>query len=184
MVMDGQTMNLVKKTVAEKNTNVLDYYRDNSNLEIVDLFKFLYQSCFGCEHLVSNYDDALCKIMLEAEHSEQDDLPNIELLDGNYCRLHLKLFTNKDSKEKLCLAFINSAQIQPDGKERLEEQLQKLLGYASEGLIEFDCATLKQDIETWKNQGYPAVHHSETFRKTHHPAYRVIMKKYLRELLH
>lgn len=166
----------------EKNCTVLDYYHENTCLEISDLFKFLYQSCFGCEHLVSNYDDALKRIIEEAKLCESDDLPDVEYLDGEYCRVHLKSLNTKDLLEWLCRTFIDSSKIHSEGEKRLEEQLKMLLRYSETGIICFDKDILEQEISKWRKQGFPPVHHSDTFREAHHPAYRVILKKYLNEL--
>lgn len=166
----------------DKNRTVLDYYRENTHLEIRDLFKFLYQSCFGCEHLVSNYDDALKRILDEAKSCESDDLPNVEYLDGEYCRIHLKAVNTRNSLEWLCRKFIDSSGARPEGEKRLEEQLRMLLQYAEAGTIRFDMDILAKEIVEWRKLGFVPVHHSETYREAHHPAYRVILKRYLNEL--
>lgn len=166
----------------EKNSTVLEYYRENTCIEIKDLFKFLYQSCFGCEHLVSNYDDALKRMINEAELCELDDLPDVEYLDGEYCRIHLKAVNEGNSLERLCRMFIESSGTHPEGEKRLEEQLEILQRYSETGEIRFDEDVLKREIIEWKKLGFPAVHHSDIFREAHHPAYRVILKKYINEL--
>lgn len=164
-----------------KNCTVLDYYSENSCLEICDLFKFLYQSCFGCEHLVSNYDDALKRIIEEAKSCQLDDLPDVEYLDGEYCRIHLKSINTRESLDWLCRIFIDSSKRHLEGEKRVEEQLKILLQYAENGIIRFDKDILEQEINEWRKQGFPPIHHSDNFRKAHHPAYRVILKEYLNE---
>lgn len=166
----------------EKNCSVLDYYRENTCLEISDLFKFLYQSCFGCEHLVSNYDDALKRILAEAKLSELDDLPDVEYLDGEYCRVHLKALKSRDSLEGLCRTFVDSSKRHTEGEKRLEEQLKILLQYSETGMICVNKDILEQEVNKWRDLGFPPIHHSDKFREAHHPTYRVIMKKYLNEL--
>lgn len=161
---------------------ILEYYKENTNIEIQDLFKFLYQSCFGCEHLVSDYDNALKRIMDEAVEADNDDLPDVEYLDGEYCRVHLKAFATKDLLECLCRVFIDSSKTHVEGEERLEQQLQLLKEYVTDGLMDFDLEQLNSAIDDWKKMGFPPVHHSDSFREAHHPAYRVIMKKYLQKL--
>ena len=163
----------------EKNSTVLDYYRENTCLEIKDLFKFIYQSCFGCEHLVSNYDDVLNRIINEAQSCELDNLPDVEYLDGEYCRIHLKAINSQKSLEWLCRAFIDSSKTHPEGEKRLEEQLENLLLYSESGMIHFERDILEKEIIEWRELGFPPIHHSETFRRAHHPSYRVILKEYL-----
>lgn len=164
------------------NCTVLEYYRGNTQIGICDLFKFLYQSCFGCEHLVTDFDDAFNRIIKESECCENDDLPNVEFLDGDYCRVHLKALKTKDSLEWLCRAFIDSSKVHPEGEKRLEEQLGKLIEFSEAGIIKFDKEMLEREIDAWRKQGFPPIHHSELFRESHHPSYRVISTKYLQEI--
>ena len=58
------------------------YCRANPDLEIQDLLKYLYQSCFGCEHFVSDFSAALGGIVGELAEAQLDDLPEIEPLES------------------------------------------------------------------------------------------------------
>ncbi len=88
-------------------------------LQIQDIMKFLHQSSFGCEHMVSDLDAVIERICKERE-------------------------------------TLKSAQKEP------------------EGMNEFEVA-----IAEWKSKGYPALHHSDEFRATYHPSYRVIANRYV-----
>ena len=48
----------------DKNTRalLLEHYRRYPKLGAEDVFKYLYQSSFGCEHLVSDEERVLCYI--------------------------------------------------------------------------------------------------------------------------
>ena len=165
-----------------RNIDVLDYYKQNTDIEITDLFKFLYQSCMGCEHLVSDFDKALAWIEDEYTRAFDDDLPPVEALDGGFCRVHLKAMKNKDSLKDLCEVFILSSKKQQDGIERLENELKRLVVFADNKELKFSKSEVLDAIEQWRNQGFPAIHHSENFRKKYNPAYRVIAKEYLNRL--
>lgn len=162
-----------------RNDTLIAYCSENTFLEIQDVFKYLYQSCLGCEHLVSDSSNALDRIRDELKAADMDDLPEIEMLDGDYCRVHLKAINERLSAEKLCGLFVLSAQTYADGRERLENELRNLISYAEDGLIPFK----KEDVETaifkWQQAGLEPVHHSASFREHHHPAYRVIRKEFL-----
>lgn len=162
-----------------RNNDVLSYFKQNTDTEITDLFKFLYQSCFGCEHLVTDYDRALKWIKEEYESAEADDLPEVEYLDGDFCRVHLKALRDEQSLETLCEVFIKSSGKREDGLVRLEKELAKLVAYSKNRELRFSEEELAEAIEKWRAQGFPAIHHSEKFRKAHNPAYRVIKKEYL-----
>lgn len=155
------------------------YCRANPDLEIQDLLKYLYQSCFGCEHFVSDFSAALGGIMGELAEAQLDDLPEIEPLDGEYCRVHLKALRGGLSPEILCRLFILSARPRPDGRVRLEAALAEAVSLAEEGLLPFSAEALQAATLRWRADGFNPVHHSDAFRTRHHPAYRVIKKAYL-----
>lgn len=161
------------------NSPVVDYFRENTGVEIPDIFKFLFQSCFGCEHLVSDYETALKRIEDEMQNAAADDLPGIEQLDGDYCRVHLKMIKDGQTAQKLCRIFILSSAAVPDAKARLETELEKLISYCDGNGLPFSKKEMAQKTEEWRKDGFPPVHHSENFRAIHRPAYRVIKKEYL-----
>lgn len=163
-----------------ENNSILSCFGREASLQ--DVFKFLFQSCFGCEHLVSDAAGALSMLKKELAFADQDDLPEIEPLDGDFCRVHLKILNKGLSPETLCRLFLLSAQKQADGASRLEQSLENLLQYARERRLPFSENEVSEQIHLWKSSGYPAVHHSEGYREAHHPAYRVIRKDFLRLL--
>ena len=61
--------------------------------------------------------------MGELAEAQLDDLPEIEPLDGEYCRVNLKALRGGLSPEILCRLFILSARPRPDGRVRLEAAL-------------------------------------------------------------
>jgi uridine kinase len=48
-----------------------------------------------------------------------------------------------------------------------------------EGLLPFTSEAFDRELTLWREQDYPAIHHSEAFRTAYRPAYRVIAKEYL-----
>ncbi|MDO4938422.1 MAG: hypothetical protein Q4E54_00465 [Lachnospiraceae bacterium] len=163
---------------------VIKYCRDNEGLEIRDVFKFLYQSCFGCEHLISDPETVHDRIRDEMQYAESDDLPDIEMLDGDFCRVHLKAFNEDNGVETLTGMFLLSAQKQEDGMARLQDSLEELPELAYKGLIPFDKDDIQKAVTEWQDNGFSPVHHSVTFRERHHPAYRVVKKELLKDLHH
>lgn len=175
------TVNIMN-TVNPANNSVFEYFGNNPDAKLQDLFKFMYQSCFGCEHLVSDYDNALKWMLAEAKTAESDDLPDVEYLEGEYCRVHLKAVKGRENLEKLCGLFIKSSQHYVDGTDRLERELTELMQHVQSGDIALNADELAKETDEWRKEGFPAIHHSDYFRNAHHPAYRVIKKEYLDEL--
>lgn len=153
-------------------------------LRIQDFFKFIYQSSFGCEHLLSDVASAETYIRKEAE-SQQGETANgepVEPLDGDYCRVHLSYLKEGLSPETFAKLFVRSAEHVADGQSALEKKLEALTELVAEKKLPFAPEELATEIEEWKNAGYPACHHSEQFREKYHPAYRLMKKEYARFL--
>ena len=160
------------------------YCRCNPGLGLQDLFKYLYQSCLGCEHFVADEAKALAHIYEELPEAGADDLPEVEWLEGDFCRFHLKGLKDGATPEILCRLFLRSAQKQPEGAARLTLALEEVLALAREGRLPFSREEAQGAVARWKSAGLPPLHHSEEFRKQHHPAYRVIRKEFLKELFY
>lgn len=154
---------------------ILNQFKIYPKLELQDLMKFLYQSCFGCEHLVSNFS----KVKSNIEHELQDNkdsFNSIEELDGDYVRIHLNYGLSVDTLSTL---FILSSQQEKKGIKQLEEKNQSLMDLISNNELPFSVEESKCILSKWKEDNYPAIHHSNTFNQLYHPAYRLIHKKYV-----
>ena len=64
---------------------LITHYRAYPHLQIQDLFKYLHQSAFGCEHLVSSPAAAAQRIT--AEYGDGLTSAAVEPLDGDYSRV-------------------------------------------------------------------------------------------------
>lgn len=165
-----------KKSTRE---NLLEHYKKYPAIQMRDLFKYLYQSAFGCEHMVSSLQGATEYIRRENESREPCGDGEIDLLDGEYARVHLSWLDRGLSAETLAKLFFASAKKETDGEARLKKGLKAALELAEEGLLPFSAGELETAIGQWEALGYPPVHHSEEFRRRYRPAYRVIAVRYL-----
>ena len=177
---------------------IMDHYNRYPELQIRDILKFLHQSSFGCEHLLSDPSAAVDYIRREAEsccqyksaenrgcHQEDAQCHRchqeaaVEMLDGEYCRVHLEYLKKGLSAETFGKLFFLSAQHQEDGREMLEEKLAVLTELVQEKILPFETEDVERAVEKWRSEDYAACHHSEEFRTAYHPAYRVIRKEYV-----
>ena len=159
-------------------TLLLQHYQTYPALQPEDIFKLLFHSACGCEHLVSNEQAALRYIQNEyAAHGASADA-RIEPLDGAYVRVHLGVLQNGLHPGTLARLFCLSAKTEPDGKASLAEMLAVAEDMIKQGELPLDPAEFAQKLDAWRAQGYPAIHHSDAFRRAYAPAYRVIAKKY------
>ena len=154
---------------------ILNQFQTYPKLELQDLMKFLYQSSFGCEHLVSDFSKVKSNIKQELQDNK-DPYDSIEELDGDYVRLHLNYGLNINTLSTL---FILSSQQEKNGIKQLEDKLQILLELISNHTLPFSLKESTKILLKWKEEGYPAIHHSNAFNQLYHPAYRLIHKKYV-----
>ena len=150
--------------------------------QIQDVFKYLHQSAFGCEHLVSSLDAAEAYINREYAQVDRAAPPLIEPLDGGYSRVHLSCLNTGSSAGTLARYFFLSAKREPNAAVELTQKLEIAKKLVSEHLLPFSTEEFKSAVEEWKNTGYPALHHSDAFRNAYHPAYRVIANEFIPQL--
>lgn len=141
-----------------------------------DAVKLAYQNTYGAGHLVS--DPAAALEYLKAEAAPLSRQPGRSLLEpvGNgRCRLYL------DAEDALGLSvesagflFLEGAHPSTLGPEALDCPLSLLRNMATLGETPFSRAQLDAYLAEYDGQGRPMVSHSEPYRKTYRPAYRVL----------
>ena len=147
-------------------------------LQVRDVFKFLYQSAFGCEHMVSAGDGVREYIETEFAGISTQNEALIEELDGNYCRVHLSYLNTGLSAETLAKLFVFSAK-KEDGLSALKEKLAIAREMIADGLLPFSAEEFDSAVKEWESGGYSTVRHSDAFREKYKPAYRVISKDFV-----
>ena len=158
---------------------IMAHIRQYPQLQIADLFKFFYQSAFGCEHMISSPEAVLAYLAREAESLPAEASPAVDRLDGTYSRVHLGWLGAGLSVETLAKLFCLSAKAEERGREALEEKLAVAAQMAEEGILPVSLAEFSAAHTAWRAEGHPPVHHSQCFREAYHPAYRVIAEKYI-----
>lgn len=171
-----------------ENTNktrelLIEHYNTYPRLEVSDIFKFIFQSAYGCEHLVSSEERALNYIKEELKRVSGDEAPRVDRLDGDYSRVYLSCLNDKVTPEVMAKYFCLSAKVEPDGRERLLEKIAVARELIRDGTIPLSLRDFDELNEKWREAGYPAIHHSDSFREAYHPAYRVIANEYLKHLI-
>lgn len=159
-----------------------EHFQNYPRLQLRDVFKFLHQSSFGCEHLLADASAAIEYIRKEAAECRAHQGEWIEPLDGDFCRVHLDFIKNGLNAETLGKLFFLSAKPVENGRELLEGKLSVLTELIREGKMPFSLEAVEKEIEKWREACFPAYHHSEDFREHYAPAYRVIKKEYARFL--
>ena len=169
-------------------TFLLEQCARYTELQPQDLLKALHQSVYGCGHFVTDEEGGIRFLRQEMASARPAPGPSIELLDGDFCRVHLHwASTRKIAPETLFRLFAASAELAEGTEEGcravLEEKLAVLLDLAAEGALPFAAEAVEAAVAAWREAGYPACHHSDRVRALWAPAYRVIHQDHLR-LLH
>ena len=157
---------------------LMEQYDAYPAMQIRDVFKFLHQSAFGCEHLVSSLEKAVSYIKEEYEGIDCTQSKRIEPLDGDYSRVPLTLLADGLSADTLSKLFYMSAK-KEDGAALLKEKLNAARELIAEKHLPFDADAFDRAADEWEGEGFPAVRHSDAFREAYKPAYRVIANAYV-----
>ena len=123
---------------------IINHYKQYPSLQIQDLFKFIYQSSFGCEHLVSSLERATNYIKEEYSSMDKSKTYDIEMLDGNYSRVPLCYIDKGLSIETFAKLFYLSSKKEENGFILLENKLNTLLELAKDSLLPFSVDEIKE----------------------------------------
>lgn len=147
-------------------------------LEMQDLLKCLHQSVFGCGHFVSDEAAGLALLYRETEGGLLPDGPEAEMIGGGFCRVHLRTLRRTGlAPETLFRLFALSAAGPAGDGAALEDALVVLLDLARAGRLPFPYEETAAAVDAWRQEGFPACHHSERFRAAYRPAYRVVRQE-------
>lgn len=188
---DFETPNTAAKTHGIKEL-IKSHQKMRPGLEIQDIYKLLYQSVFGPEHLLNPGAES----DLEKEFAALTDEPStaeplVENIsaDAEVVRINLRLFKkNNLSLEKLwAVMVISERDLRPranaEGFEKTWEEFKKLISEKELNLNPAELETFDKMINAAKKttDAYPTVHHSGKYRQDYKPAYRVVKNSVFRE---
>lgn len=173
---------------------LLKHYNCYPKMQIQDMVKLIYQNEFGGGHLIKNKDDSLLKLEEEfcllRRYSSNINIHVSELFEdigNNLLRLNLfSILKKKNNKENnTCIElstinnfFVNTANSISGKKERFEEKLEILKKCCRDRLLSFSIIDVEDYLKEYKAKGYPIVSHSEIYRSTYLPSYRIVECKY------
>ena len=165
----------------QTSTELLNHIKKYPLLTPRDTFKFLYQSVFGCEHMVSSSDFVVSYIKEEFKSTFYKK-EVVEPLDGNFSRVNLEIISRGMSAETLGTLFVLSSKKEKGTLADLKEKIAILKELVQNGFTPFDAEEFSNELALWESQGFPAIHHSEEFRQNYHPSYRVISNDFIKLL--
>ena len=180
---------------------LLEHFRKYPEMEISDAVKLLYQSEFGGGHMIADPARSLERIRREwrdmagcsvcGRFSDQAAVTPVsgrlaaaadsraakmvcESIGGGMYRIHLAALDDGLAAETLNEMFVQTADRKVGTRESFENKLEILVECCKSGALPFDEAQVRAYLKEYRQQGYPAVSHSDRFREQYHPAYRVV----------
>lgn len=155
--------------------------RTHPSMTPQDIAKLCYQAAYGAEHLLSDLDRARGYLLREFEATPADGtVPLIEPISDTVARVNIAAWKARGlSPDTLFDLFAATASVSGEGEARLVE-------YLAEAEVLLTQAETRISPEDWQaffawyaRNGYPAIHHSEAYRKAEKPAYRIVGRKLL-----
>lgn len=151
-------------------------------LGVQDLVKALYQSEFGCGHLVSDPERGLRWLLSESAECVNDGTPPVESL-GAFSRVHLRALQQTSlAPETLFRLFALSAREPAGDMAHFLCRLEAMEVSIDAGELPLCPDEAHAFLADYRAAGCPATHHSEAFRASYSPAYRVMRSDFARFL--
>ncbi len=147
-------------------------------LQIVDLYKLLYQSTLGNGHALT--DSAEAQKWMNEDLKDLDKRPMEPLADtlgncGRFARVHIKTYVEYGGNvQDLMKAFLETGQDYPPDSNAFFCAISTAYTMAQKGKLPWSDNSLQEFIDQQARLHYPAVDHSAVYDSIYRPAYRVI----------
>lgn len=142
---------------------------NHPSAEPQDVLKLCYQAAFGAEHLLQDAKKAKAYLQGEYEAVTAADMPLYEAVSADIVRVNLAAWKyHKMPVEWLFQMMASSGAEKQGGEVLFRELLQK-----AEKIVPFP-AEWKDYTAAYLQGELSPVHHSESYRQTEQPAYRII----------
>lgn len=172
---------------------ILEHLNRYPEMEVQDLYKFIYQATLGPAHLGTNEKIILSYLNREIESINAD--PEIDLVEnispsGKYVRINLKKFKDKSGNIKLLANVIAlsakekvlSERIPLGNMEILNKRWEMVARMVDSGDLPFDREEFRQFSDFIISNKSEIPHHSKKYRECYSPSYRVVLKNYWDEV--
>ena len=147
------------------------FYAKYPSCTVQDFIKLAYQAEFGCEHIMGDF--VLGYIVSELAQSNNADTTLFEPISDEYCRVHLSQYKRKGYRAEVlakCMQSVHSS----GSVEGLLTRLDEFVQLIQCGHIDISLKEASALIAQYRQMGCPALHHSQLFRDSYQPHYRVI----------
>ena len=163
---------------------LLKEYEKYPHMELVDYVKLIFQHVNGGNHLLKDVNKAKQYLLEEYQEVEaKDDIPLYEDIGNNIVRINLSPFKYQGLDINLLFElFVSSANIFDKNIEGMEEAFETLRMLIKDCVLPFLEKELDEYLSWYRNEDYPLVSHSETYKQYYNPHYRIIHSLFLNDL--
>jgi uridine kinase/riboflavin transporter FmnP len=149
--------------------------------EAVDLLKMLYQNEFGPGHLITDPVKSLHFLEEEAEalSGKNSKVNTVEPIGNGMCRLHLQVLREGKLETTTFERFFELSAVHLRGSRAgFLQKASVLETLCRNKSVKMKEGAVKEALVQWEASGSGLFRHSETFRNTYAPAYRVVEKQF------
>lgn len=142
-------------------------------MQAEDIYKLAYQFSFGPAHFFFKSGEAERMIFEEAKGlvSEDNTIEIVEVGNGYY---RYPLIDNPIYLNMVCESFIKTVKLGQSNNVDFPKLLNDISTYLKDLKIDFDYNDFIELINKMKGIDYPAISHSDKYRKAYQPHYRLI----------
>lgn len=170
---------------------IMSHYEKYPMMQIKDFIKLFYQNSFGPLHMSFNSNEnALAEyIENELEYLIDPSVSNqIEKIGNDYLRVDLHMVKDgvisvKDLADVFYRSILSSPSMEDQDIELFTKQIEMLRYMVLEGLIKFDMNDVDSFIDEYLFKGIRPVHHSSIYKEHYQPHYRVVHKKFIKDII-
>lgn len=146
-----------------------------------DIAKLCYQAAHGAEHLLSAPDRARGYLLREFDATEADgSIPLTEPISDTVARVNLAAWKAEGrSTDDLFDLFVATASVSGGGQELLDHYLTEVTAHLRDHATAVPYEEWITFLGWYDSEGRPPIHHSEAYRETEKPAYRIVLRSLL-----
>lgn len=149
-------------------------------MEVQDALKLIYQSEFGCGHLIKNKETSYTMLIEEWRNTQENNDELFEIIGDGYARFNIGAAKKHGISPKIFQnIFLKSVEAEIGTIENFYEKVSELKKLCTEGRFPFLIGDIDSFLSQWEEKGRPLFRHSEKYRVLYKPAYRVISEKYI-----
>ncbi len=180
--MESPMMNTTDQDVWDTKEFLVYCAETHPRAQIQDYIKRLHQSEFGSDYESGSEEESLNSLIKEIQGmtDKMKRRPWIDPFCGYFCRMNLSVSQVLSPELMHRIIQVSQNKVPKTAWFRFEEKMRIFWEVSQEqpGLFRFTAEEVKQYLKRYREEGYPKTRHSEIYKKSYEPAYRVVRKEY------